>query len=378
MAPGGDARPVEADRRWRAARGVRRRVSGTPPPTMAEQLEAMSRSGSALDAPGDVYGDGPVAELEQRVADLLGKPAAVFFPTGTMAQQVALRCWAQRAGTSAVAVHPFSHLEVHERDTLSTLTGLRAVWPSQAPLPPTAEQVRGLDEPFGTLMLELPLREPGFLLPTWDELVEVTTAARRRGAYVHVDGARLWETTAHFGQSLPAIAGLADSVYVSFYKTLGGLSGAALVGPRYLATEARAWRHRYGGNVFQQWPAAVTALAGLDTVLPAIGSYVEHARTVAEALGQLPGARVYPSPVHTHQFQLWLPHPADQLNEAALRLAEEELVWFAWGFQDRPPTGLAVVEITVAAPALELTAADVTEIGTALLTRLPAAPAQST
>jgi threonine aldolase len=263
-----------------------------------------------------------------------------------------------------------SHPLVHERYALMSLSGLRAVASTTAPRPPTADEVRELDEPYGTLMLELPLRDPGFLLPTWDELVAVTDAARARGARVHLDGARLWETTVHFGQDLATIAGLADSVYVSFYKTLGGLAGAALAGPEWYVKQARAWRHRYGGNVFSQFPLTLSALAGLDTILPQVPSYVEHAQVVAEALTRLPGARVHPFPVHTHQFQLWLPHSGDALNEAVLSLAEEEKTWFAYGWYDRVPTGLAMTEITVAEPALALSADDVQAMGQAVLARL--------
>src|SRR5881227_318931 len=106
----------------------------------------------------DFYGTGgPVAALEERVAGLLGTPAALFFPTGTMAQQVALRCWADRTGNRAVAMHPLAHPEVHERHAYAVLTGLRAVHPTREPRPPTADDIRALDEPFGTLLLELPL-----------------------------------------------------------------------------------------------------------------------------------------------------------------------------------------------------------------------------
>jgi threonine aldolase len=368
-AAGTDAESL-ADRWFRAARTCDRILSGTWPVSLRERLARLTESGVDLDGRGDQYGDGPVTVLETRVAELLGKPAAVFLPTGTMTQQVALRSWAERTGRPTVALHPRSHLEVHERRAFVTLSGLRGVWPTTQARPPTAQEVGALDEPFGTLMLELPLRDPGFLLPTWDELVATVDQARELGARVHFDGARLWETTPHFGQDLPTIAGLADSVYVSFYKTLGGISGAALAGPVDFVATARAWRHRYGGNVFQQWPAALSALDGLNTQLPRIPSYVEHARVVAEALADLPGARVHPAPPHTHQFQLWLPHPAAALNEAAFRLAEEEKVWFAGRWTDVPPTGLAMTEITVATPALSFSAADVASAGTAFLARV--------
>ncbi|MEU0805335.1 beta-eliminating lyase-related protein [Streptomyces sp. NPDC005970] len=325
----------------------------------------------------DFYGDGVVEKLERRVADLLGMEAAAFFPTGTMAQQIALRCWAGRTGNPAVAVHPLSHLEVHERDAYLTVSGLRAVRPTSEPRLPTADEIRELDEPFGTLALELPLRDAGFALPTWDELTAVVEAAREREAVVHFDGARLWECAPHFGRELSEIAALADSVYVSFYKSLDGISGAALAGPEALVEEAKAWRHRYGGQLFQQWPAALAALAGLDRELPRLPSYVAHAKVVARALDEAFTAagvawfRVHPHQPHIHQFQVWLPYPAADLDEAGLRLAEETRTTLFGRWWEPGPPGLAMTEVTVASSALEWTADDVAAAVAAFLERLP-------
>ena len=135
--------------------------------------------------------------LEERVAGLLGTEAAAFFPTGTMAQQVALRCWAGRTGNPTVALHPLAHPEVPrarrvQRGSADCAPSTRR--PSRGC--PTAEEVRDFAEPFGALMLELPLRDAGFVLPTWEELTAVVEAARERDAVVHFDGARLWECTA--------------------------------------------------------------------------------------------------------------------------------------------------------------------------------------
>jgi len=203
-------------------------LSGQRPQSIGERLARLS-GGCDLDAWPDMYGDGPVAVLEERVAGLLGTEAAAFFPTGTMAQQVALRIWAEHSGNRAVAMHPLAHPELHERYAYAALTGLRSVWPTRAPRHAIAAEIRDCGESFGTLMLELPLRDAGFVLPTWDELTAVVNAARDRGAKIHFDGARLWESTAYLGRPLAEVAGLADSVYVSFYKTLGGISGAMLM-----------------------------------------------------------------------------------------------------------------------------------------------------
>jgi threonine aldolase len=355
-------------RRLAAMRACGRILSGVRPMTMRERLAGIEAGGD-LDAQPDFYGDGPVTTLEERVAGLLDTEAAVFFPTGTMAQQVALRYGADHSGRPAVALHPLGHQEVHERHAYSHLSGLRGAWPTAEPRSPTAEEITALGEPVGTVVIELPLRDAGYVLPTWDELVAVSAAARSGGARVHFDGARIWESAPYLGHSLSEIAGLADSVYVSFYKTLGGLSGAALAGTAELAAYARVWRHRYGGALFQQWPAALTALAGLDRELPRIPDQVRHARTVAAALAGLPGARTYPEPPHTHQFRLWLPHPAQALNDAALAMAEEEKVWFAAGWRDTDVPGTALTEITAAAPALGWTAEDIAEAGERFLRR---------
>ncbi len=348
--------------------------------TLRERLALLERAPELydLDEAADIYGDGVVAALEEKVAGLLGTEAAAFFPTGTMAQQVALRCWAGRTGNPAVALHALSHPEVHERHALSQVSGLRPVRVSSAPRPPTADEVRGLDEPFGTLMIELPLRDAGFVLPSWEELTEVVEAARERDAVVHFDGARLWEATEHFGRPLREIADPADSVYVSFYKSLGGYGGAALAGPRDLIEEAKAWRHRYGGAGFQQFPTALSALAGLERELPRLPEDVRHARVVAAALDEgftaagLPWAGIHPEVPHTHQFQVWLPYDADVLAEAAVRQAEETgTLLFSGGWERKGPLGLAVTEVEVSAAGLAWTADDVRAAVADFAARLP-------
>ncbi|UYQ66601.1 threonine aldolase family protein [Streptomyces peucetius] len=386
--PGAD----EGDRRkrrlaaWRASHRVLARASADR--RIGERLAALAAAAGEvydLDDWTDVYGSGVVEELERRTAALLGFPAAAFFPTGTMAQQVAMRCWAGRTGNAMVALHPQAHPEVHERSAFSVVSGLRTVHPTTAPRLPTADEVRDCDEPFGTLMLELPLRDAGFVLPAWDELVAVVDAARERDAVVHFDGARLWECAPHFGRPLDEIASLADSVYVSFYKSLDGISGAVLAGPAALIDEARAWRHRYGGLLFQQYPAALSALVGLERELPRLPSYVAHAKVVAAALtgafrdSGVPWSRVNPPVPHTHQFQVWLPYGTDLLNEAAVTQSEETgVTLFRRWFSEGCPPGVSVTEVTVSAEGLEWTEQDVAAAASEFVRRLylpaPAAP----
>lgn len=310
---------------------MNRQLSGVRKKSLLERL------GPVPDVDPDRYGEGgPVAALEARVATLLGAEAALFVPTGTMAQQIALRCWADRTHNPIVAMHPQAHPLIHEDDALTVLTGLR-------PIKVANDEVLACPEPFGTLLVELPDREAGFILPTWDELTAVVDGARERDAVVHLDGARLWESTFGLGKPLEEIAGLFDSVYVSFYKSLEGISGAALAGSQDFVDQARVWRHRYGGMLSQQWPAALSVLHGLDTVLPLLGTYVAHAKVVARAMGQ-------PEP-HTHQFALHLAGEPERLTE----LSGKFLGSF---WRDGR---LAKAEVTVAGPALEWSEDEVRE-----------------
>ncbi|MGW3497388.1 threonine aldolase family protein [Streptomyces sp. NPDC001020] len=353
---------ADQQRRRAARKACKRFLSGGRLLSIRERLTALAAL-DGLDVDPDFYGsDGPVRRLEERTATLLGTEDAVVFPTGTMAQQVALRYGVELTGRQSIALHPLSHLERHERHAYTQLTGLRGLWPTTEQRQPTAEELASLGEPFGTLAIELPLRDPGYLLPSWEELVELTAAARAAGARVHFDGARLWNTTTHFGRPLDEISALSDSVYVSFYKDLGGINGAALAGDAALTAYARAWRHRYGGMLFQQWPTALAALAGLDTVLPELPSFTRHTATLAPALAGLPGARIHPAVPPTHEFQLWLPHPATALNAAHLALAEQERTWFVSHWTDVAP-GLAMAEVSLTGPALEWTPDEVTEVG---------------
>ncbi len=147
--------------------------------------------------------DGPVAVLERRMASLLGKQAAVFFPSGTMAQQVALRIHGDRRGRRAFAAHPQSHLEVWEHRGYSVVHGLRCHPTGDRHRLMTLADLTAIGEPLAAVVWELPQRDIGGLLPEWDDLVAQTEAMRERGAAIHLDGARLWEAQTYYARPFP-------------------------------------------------------------------------------------------------------------------------------------------------------------------------------
>lgn len=264
-----------------------------------------------------------VPRLERRLAELLGKPAAVMFPTGTMAQQVALRIHADRRGIRTAAFHPQCHLEVHEHKGYAVVHGLTAALVGDPFSLIQLSDLAELHEPVAALLLELPQRDLGGQLPSWDDLVAQNEWAHGRGAATHMDGARLWEAQPFYGRPHAEIAALFDSVYVSLYKGLMGISGAVLAGQRDFIEHARIWRDRLGGDMSRCWPLAITAERGLDELLPRMPEFADRARKLAALLGELPGVHIVPDPPQTPMFHLHLEASPPAVTAATRALREE-------------------------------------------------------
>jgi threonine aldolase len=346
---------TDLDERLRAAsRACTTSVIRGNPQTPAEAFAGLARACEELGIDEwDMYGDGgAVARLESEVAGLLGKPAAVFFPSGVMGQQAALRAWCDRTGSSRVAIPDLSHLLVHEEDGPRLLHGFRFERLTAGARTPTAADLRALPAGLGAVLVELPLREAGCLLPTWEALVELAEAARELDVPLHLDGARLWESQPYYDRPHAEIAALADSVYVSFYKGLAAAAGAAVAGPEDLADELRLWRRRMGGTLFRMAPYAVGALVGLRDHLPRMGEYAAWAGALAGELAAL-GLTVAPEPPHTNTFLVHVPSPAEEVNERLAAFMERTGVRLAGPFRDAAIPGWATTELAVQAAALE-------------------------
>jgi threonine aldolase len=276
----------------------------------------------------DVYGDGAALNaFEAKIAALLGKEAAVFMPSGTMAQQIALRIAADRSNVRAFAAHPTNHLVLHERDGFARLHGLAFVPFATAATVVTAEHVSGLRERVGTVLIELPQREIGGELPTWDELVAITDAAREHGAHVHLDGARLWECGPYYARPYAEIAALFDSVYVSFYKGIGALAGAMLCGTQAFVDEAKIWQRRHGGNLYTLAPYAEPAERAFDARIGRMAEYAASARRLAAILDRYDAVTIRPNPPLTNMFHAFIRGDQAELALRAERVARELGIW---------------------------------------------------
>ena len=340
-----------------ASRSCAAAVSG---PSFRSPAQVFADLASACDELGieewDSYGElGAVQRLEEEVTALFGVEAAACFPSGVMAQQAALRIHTDRAASRRVVMPDLSHLLVHEEDGPRVLHGLEISYLTRGFTAPSARHVEAVPGRVGAVLVELPLREAGCLLPPWDDLAGLSGACRERGVALHFDGARIWESQPWFDRSLPEIAALADSLYVSFYKGLGGLAGAALLGPADFIAEARLWRRRLGGTFYRTTAEAVSALVGLRDRLPLVADTRAWARQFAAKLPSCVTAQ--PREPHTSHFRVYASGEADVVNERVLALVTERRIGLpAWQAASDP--GRITTEVVVTEAALGLDPAE--------------------
>ncbi|HEX9056756.1 MAG TPA: beta-eliminating lyase-related protein, partial [Ktedonobacterales bacterium] len=296
----------------------------------------------------DRYGAGAlITDFEHEVAGLLGKEAAVFMPSGTMAQQIALRIWSERRGTANVAFHPTCHLALHERKGYEYLHGLRGVLVGDPRRMITLADLEALHEPLAALLLELPQREIGGQLPEWDDLWAQVIWARERDIALHMDGARLWESGPYYDRTYAEIAGLFDTVYVSCYKGLGGIAGALLCGPEDFIAEARVWQRRHGGNLVSLYPLVLSARRGLRERLDRFPRYRRRAVSVARALSAIPGIAITPDPPQTNMMHVYLRGDPHHLLDAALDIARTERVALFAALRPTDVPGWSMFELSL-------------------------------
>lgn len=323
-----------------------RRLSGHKPVDPASALKALAEHLAAAE-PADLYGAGGAAALvEKRTAELLGKPAAMFFIKGMIAQMAVLRVAAERAGTPNIVVHRMSHIEQDEEGALWRLHHLRPVRLGKY-APFTLAQVEGVTDPIAAIVIELPLRRSGYRLPPLDELRAISRWARERRIHLHFDGARQWEAAAGYGIALDELASLADSVYVSFYKGLGGLGGAAVAGTEEFVKSLAVWRTRHGGNLYRVFPYAISAVAGIEQHQPRMAAYVDRARQLAEHLRGDPRLTITPARPEVNSFHLLMPGSVEDLRQRNRDFAEKRGIWLFNLFYESPVDGHSVGEVVI-------------------------------
>lgn len=268
--------------------------------TVTKPTPAMRRAMAEAEVGDDVLdGDPTVRRLEARAAEMLGKEAALFFPSGTMANQAAIRLLARR-GTE-ILLDAGAHIVHYEGAGAADLSGAQ-IRPVQGSGPvldadALAAAVRA-PSPFvpaaSLVCLENTHNGAGGMITPLDQLRALRDVAARHHLPVHLDGARLWNASVASGTSLDDFAACADTVMVSFSKGLGAPVGAALAGPRALMEEGWLVRKRFGGGMRQSGILAAAVLHALDAHLSRLAEDHARARAFASCVDGAGGATVVP------------------------------------------------------------------------------------
>ncbi|MGQ4277267.1 threonine aldolase family protein [Pseudidiomarina sp. E22-M8] len=288
------------------------------------------------------------------VFHVAGKPAALFLPSGTLAQPLALKIHCDQRNRTSIGLHPTSHLVLHEQGGYQKLWGLntRLLGDTQKVLSFADLKVQDPDH-LAALVLELPMREIGGQLPAWDDLEAQVNWARQHTIAVHIDGARLWHCPAYYQRSLAEISALADSVYVSLYKDIGGIAGAVLAGEADFIAEAKIWSRRAGGNLISFYPYILAAEQGLEDNLESITEAVTYAQKLGPLLASIPGVTVNPATPQAALFHLHIDAERQALNETIDAYAEQHEVVVLSKPRAIDEHGKSICEISVGRSTME-------------------------
>ena len=244
-------------------------------------------------APDSYSLGGVVEELEERCARVLGKERAIFMPTGTLANHLAVRALA--GGSSRVIVQEESHLYQDEGDCAQTLSNLTLMPLAAGRATFTADDLqRVLDQTksarvvsrVSAISIETPVRRRQGERFDPAELRKIIAIARRDGIRLHLDGARTFLESAYSGESVADYSAPFDTVYVSLYKYFNAASGAMLAGPRDLIDGMFHTRRMFGGGLNHAWPFALVALHYLDGFGDRFGRAVRVSEDWIRALRQ--------------------------------------------------------------------------------------------
>jgi threonine aldolase len=274
--------------------------------TVTKPTRGMIAAMAAADVGDDVYGEDPtVNRLEERVATLLGKEAALFVPSGSMSNQVAVKTHTQPG--DELICEEFCHIYNWEAGGPAFLSGVtsRTVRAEYGVI--ELDQLRDKIRPINDHMVRTRLvclenthnRGGGRIFPL-EKICEISVWARSHNLIMHLDGARLWNAIVATGVPAAEWAKHIDSISVCFSKGLGAPVGSALAGPAEFITRARRYRKIFGGAMRQAGVIAAAAIYAIDHHVDRLADDHRNAQVIAQAIADVPGLRLDPPDVHTN------------------------------------------------------------------------------
>ena len=281
--------------------------------TITKPTDAMRQAIAAAEVGDDVHGDDPtVVALERRTAAILGKEAAVYMPSGTMTNQVALRTHTQPGQEIILEEH--SHTFAYEAGAPAALSGvmIRTIRGDHGMISPeqVVEAIRPRDDHFPETRLvgiENTLNAAGGVVYPLQRIADLSETIHEHGLIFHLDGARLWNASVASGIPEAEYAQHFDSVSVCFSKGLGAPVGSALAGPASFIERARRFRKQFGGGMRQAGIIAAGALYAVEHHRDRLADDHANARALAEAISKLPDIDIDMSTVQTNIIYCYIP-----------------------------------------------------------------------
>ncbi|MET0244421.1 MAG: aminotransferase class I/II-fold pyridoxal phosphate-dependent enzyme [Flavitalea sp.] len=277
----------------------------------SQQIAKLSEIDKKSAISADSYNEGGVvAALEKEFEKITGKPKAIYLPTGTMANQLAIA--ALSANGSKIFVQETSHVFRDEADAAQTVHGKRLIPLAKGKTGFTAEELAEAVEYYYngevfktgdvTVSIENPVRRTdGGQIP-FEELKKISAYCRSKNIKLHLDGARLFLASGYSGVSIKEYATLFDTVYISLYKYFGAAGGAILCGDNDLIAKMPHLVKVFGGTMYQSWPQAAMALNTLNGFEARFKASIQKADKLFTELNKLPQIKINPHPNGSNLF----------------------------------------------------------------------------
>ncbi|MBT1687789.1 threonine aldolase family protein [Dawidia soli] len=297
-----------------------------------EYLAELQKYQAAKGIERDRYGTGGVIEaLEKRFTEITGKEKAVFMPSGTMANQLAIAVLSGEE--TKVIVQETSHVFRDESDAAQTVFGKRLVPLAKDATYFTAQQLQeGIEslkqgEVFktsvGAVSIENPVRRADERVVPIEEIKKISAYCRSNNIGLHLDGARLFIASGWTGVSVKEYASYFDTVYISLYKYFGAAAGAILCGPREVMDKMTHLVKVHGGSMYGNWLNAAMALHRMEGFETRLQQAIQASKSIFATLNKLPGVKVSPLDGGTNIYTLELDKKIDGNRlQASLREAK--------------------------------------------------------
>lgn len=267
----------------------------------AEYINKLQEINAAQPIKMDFYGGGgAVAQLCEQFADLTGKPASIYMPSGTMANQLAISVLSGE--NTKIFVQETSHIYRDEGDSAQSVFSKRLIPVAQGEAHFTLEQLQeavnyhNQGEVFksgiGTVAIENPVRRCDGKFVPLDEIKRISAWCREKGYKLHMDGARVFLAMAATGVSLKEYSSYFDTVYISLYKYLGAAGGAVLCGDKETISHMEHLIKIHGGTTFSSWGNAAMALHTLNGLEDRLKKSADKAKELFAGLNKLPGVKI--------------------------------------------------------------------------------------